>query len=37
MRSLAYLDGRLKGGKAGTVTVEKVGQVNIASAGPEPH
>jgi hypothetical protein len=32
MRSLVYLDGRLRGGKAGTVTVEKAGQVNIASA-----
>jgi hypothetical protein len=30
MRSLAYLDGRLKGGKTGTA--EKAGQVNIASA-----
>jgi hypothetical protein len=32
MRSLAYLDGRVRGGKAGTVTVDRAGQVNIASA-----
>jgi hypothetical protein len=32
MRSLVYLDGRTRGGKAGTVTVERAGQVNIGSA-----
>jgi hypothetical protein len=32
MRSLAHLDGRVRGGKAGTVTVDRAGQVNIASA-----
>jgi hypothetical protein len=32
MRSLTYLDGRLKNGKLGGVTVERAEQVNIASA-----
>jgi ABC-type phosphate/phosphonate transport system permease subunit len=31
IRSLTYLDGRMRSRKAAAVTVEKAGQVNIAS------